>query len=363
MHPASLSGRSRPQTVSDLRAAFDVPAPLTVGLEEEIFLCDPETLAPAPVAPQVVARAGDPRIRLELPAAQVELVTRPHVTVAEAIAELTELRRLLVDATRGLAVPMAAPVHPTAPADGELNAHGRYGEIGAEYQWVARRQVVGALQVHVAVGDADRTLAVYNALRLRLPELAALAACAPFYEGRDTGLASVRPLIAAMLPRQNVPPAIASWEAWAQELEWGERAGTGTWWWELRPHRSFGTLELRVPDTQPTIEMAAAVAGVAHAVVSHLAEHANADDAPTWRIEENRWSAVRHGVEGTMADLETGAPQPTRERLLRLISDVEAHAPGGLDGARALVERNGAMLLREQGLERATRWLTDRFTG
>jgi glutamate---cysteine ligase / carboxylate-amine ligase len=355
-------------TAEQLRAAFDAPAPFTIGLEEEVLLCDPGTLDLAPVAREVVERACDPRIKLELPAAQVELMTRPHPTVDDAIAELADARRTLAAAADGLAVPIAAAAHPTADPEGVLNTGARYDEIGAEYASIARRQLVGSLQVHVAVGGADRTLAVYNGLRPLLPLLAALAACAPFHGGRDTGLASVRPAICDLLPRQGVPPAIPDWDWFARELAWGAAAGRvpepRLWWWELRPHPAYGTLELRVPDTQPTMAMAAAVAGVAHALVRRLAEREDAGEPPpAWRIEENRWSALRHGVEGEMADLTTGARRPTRELLHALISDVEAHAPHGLDDAHALAERNGAMQLREQGLDGATRWLSERFLG
>src|SRR5207302_7619401 len=132
----------------------------------------------------------------------------------------------------------------------ELNRLERYERTIREYGVRAQRQLVCALQVHVSVGDADGALAVYNAARSYLPLLAALAANAPFYEGHDTGLASVRPKLAELLPRQGVPPAIASWEAYAGALSWGAGTGAfpdpGMWWWELRPHPQFGTLEFRV---------------------------------------------------------------------------------------------------------------------
>ena len=228
-----------------------------------------------------------------------------------------------------------------------MNDHPRYRRTVSEFGRYAHRQLVCALQVHVAVGDADRTLAVYNALRSHLPELAALAAAAPFHGGVDTGLASVRPKIAEELPRQGVPPLIESWEAFARALEWGAAAGAvpepAVWWWELRPHTTWGTLELRVPDAQARVGDAAAVAAVAHALVAWLAERHEAGDElprdPSWRIAENRWSACRSGVEGTLADLATGERRPTRERL----ELIETIAPAGaglgcaeeLDRARA----------------------------
>jgi carboxylate-amine ligase len=147
------------------------------------------------------------------------------------------------------------------------------------------------------------------------------------------------------------------------------------WWWELRPHTSFGTLEVRVPDAQVTVDDAAAVIATVHALVAWLGERHDAGEpepppAPTWRIEENRWQALRHGLHGTLADLETGEPTPTRERLHALLDELAPHA-GALGGeaelrhARRLVESNGAMRQREVhssgGIRGLTEWLVEGF--
>ena len=119
----------------------------------------------------------------------------------------------------------AAAVHPFSSPAGELNQFERYGHTLAEYGPVARRQLVCALHVHVAVGSADETLAVYNAARSYLPLIAGLAANGPIYAGADTGLASVRPKLCELLPRQGVPPALGSWEELAAAYRWGAAAG------------------------------------------------------------------------------------------------------------------------------------------
>jgi glutamate---cysteine ligase / carboxylate-amine ligase len=355
-----------------LESIFDAPDPLTVGLEEEVMLLDPETLDLAPAAPAVLARLeGDPRFKGELPASQVEIVTEPVANVADAVAALAKGRADLAAATDGLALPAAAGVHPFAALEGELTASSRYDGIRAEYGSIARRQLVAALQVHVAVGDASRTLEVYNALRERLPEIAALAANARFFGGRDSGLASVRPKVSELLPRQGMPPPISSWEEFAAELAWGRTARAvpepRLWWWELRPNPAFGTLEVRVPDAQSTIADAAGVAAFVHALVSWLGDREpEGRTAPTWRIEENRWSAARHGVEGAMADLETGEPEPTRARLRRLLDEVAAVGAGEeLREARRLVDRNGSIrqgeIAAERGIEGLASWLAENF--
>jgi len=317
----------------------------------------------------VVAVADDRRIKPELPACQVEIMTGAHPDVAGAVAELAEGRRSVRRACGEAVRPVAAAVHPLATGTVELTPSARARALAAEYGEVAARQVVGALQVHVALGDAGRALAVYNALRGHLPELAALAAAAPLHEGRDTGFASVRPLIAAQLPRQGVPPVIASWDDHAADLRWGAVSGHVSeprrWWWELRPHVEHGTLEVRVPDVQPTVGAASAVAATVHALVRHLgARHDDAAPLPapaTWRIAENRWAALRDGVHGQLADLETGEPASAADRLLALLDEVEPHAAGDLDGARRLVEANAADDLRAVGVDGAVGWLAEVF--
>jgi carboxylate-amine ligase len=327
-------------TERELRAVFDAAEPLLIGLEEEAMLLDPETFALAPVAGQIDAPA-----KRELPACQLELVTTPQPTPEAAIAELAARRRELADACDGIALPACAGVHPFATL-GRLSEGDRYAEIEREYGDVARAQLVCSLQVHIAVGGADRTLAVYNALRGRLPELAALAANAPFHAGRDTGLASVRPLIGGLLPRQGVPPAIESWRAFGEALTWLQAGGIASrqWWWELRPHVAYGTLELRVPDAQTTLADAATVVRHAHRLVTELVARYDAGEAlpvpETWKIAENRWIALRDGLDAELADLESGERRRVRELVPATTNGALRQRADGLpDAARRLAER------------------------
>ncbi|MEA2149475.1 MAG: glutamate---cysteine ligase / carboxylate-amine ligase [Solirubrobacteraceae bacterium] len=364
-----------------LRQLFDRTAPLTVGIEEELMLLDAQTLELAPRAPELLRALGaDPRVKLELPAAQLELVTPPSTTVADAVGHLRATRAHLAEAAGRLGLRLAgAGAHPFSAPLGTLNGGARYDATHAEYGAVAEAQLVCGLHVHVAVGGADAVIAVHDALRSHLPELAALAAAAPFYAGRDTGLASVRPEISTLLPRQGVPPALGSVEEFAAQLAWGAAAGAVAdprrWWWELRPHPIHGTLEVRVCDTQPDVRGAGALAGVVHALVAELAaRHARGELPPPaagWRIAENRWSACRYGLGGRMADLATGGREPTARRVGRLLDEVAgaAHSLGcdaELGDARRLLEAGGdAARQRAVGAERGahglTAWLADRF--
>ena len=367
-----------PPSAAELRARFDAGGPLTVGLEEELMLLDPVTLDLTPEAPAALGRlADDERFKLELPAAQIEVVTAPSATVGEAALALGAARERLAEALSGSYRLAGAGVHPFAAAHGVLNSTPRYDETAREYGLVARRQLVFGLHVHVAVAGADRALAVYNALRSHLPEIAALAANAPYYEGRDSGLASVRPKLSELLPRQGVPPALATWESLAQAFAWGHRAQrfrAAQWWWEARLHPVHGTIEVRVPDTQITVADTAAVGAIVHSLVHHLAARHDAGDLPpvaeTWRIEENRWSACRHGLDGGLADLATGEAVPTRERLDCLLGELavsaaQVGATHELERARGLLEANGAQRQREVassgGLRELVTWLADGF--
>lgn len=362
---------------AELRRRFESTGGFTVGLEEEAMLLDPRTGDLAPVAAQLLERlAGDPRFKPELPAAHLELVTGAHETVTAALAELTDARRQLASAAAGVARPAVAGVHPTAERSGELSRGARYDALREEFGPIAEQQLVASLQVHVAVGGAERALAVYNALRCLLPELTALAANAPFHAGRDTGLATVRPTISQLLPRQGVPPRLESWEHFSAELAWGAAAGSppSRWWWELRPHPRFGTLELRVPDAQTTLREAAGVAALAQALAAWLAERFDAGDplpdAATSRIAANRSAALRQGLEAQLSDLASGERVPVRDRLRALIDAVEpvAERLGSaalLVHTRALNERNGAIHQREvaaqRGLSALPAWLADSF--
>ncbi len=365
-------------TAAELRTTFDAPEPLTLGIEEELMLLDPETLDLLPRAAEVVEAAADERFKLEMPAAQLELTLPPAHNVPDAIAALARGRQDLAAAAAPIGRLAAAGVHPFAAPVGRLNAGERYAPTEAEYGEIARGQLVCALQVHVAVGGADRSLGVYNGLRPWLPLIGALAADAPFHGGRDTGMASIRPKIAEQLPRQGMPPAIGSWEAFAAALAWGAASGSvpdwRQWWWELRPHAAFGTLEVRVPDAQATVEDAAAVVALVHALVGWLAELHDAGEpvasADTWRLEENRWSAARWGMDAGLADLRTGERTPARELLERLLWNLEPVAArlgcaAELADVPRLAAHNGAARQRavaaEGGVRAVTAWLADAY--
>src|SRR2546427_565244 len=189
-------------SADDYRERFERTGPNTIGLEEELMLIDPATLSLAPFVEEVLAAFdGDSRFTRELRRAQLELTTAPCHTVGESCEELREARADLVERLAGQVRIAAAGTHPVSTDWGELSEGERYRQLIEEYTWMGLHGLPCGLHVHVAVGGAERTLAVYNAMRSYLPEIGALAANSPFLAGQDTGLASIRLKLTEQLAR------------------------------------------------------------------------------------------------------------------------------------------------------------------
>jgi glutamate---cysteine ligase / carboxylate-amine ligase len=322
-----------PLRVDRCVAAFEETQSFTIGAEEELMLVH---RASGDLAHEVdrVLDPSDSRFAPELRAAQLEIITPICATAADVCRELASARRTLTERLPPELALLAAGTHPTSTSWGEIANGDRYRDIADEYAFAASRTLVCGLHVHVAVGGAQRALAVYNALRSFLPELAALAANSPFFEGLDTRMCSVRPKMNELYPRSGIPPAFSSWDELVRFLEWGRRGGLfpdfSYLWYEMRPHLRYGTLEIRVADTQTTVDDAAGYVALVQALVAWLADRFDAgEELPvheTYRIAENAWRAHRYGLGGWLVDLDSGEPQPTRLRIANLVGLLESYA-------------------------------------
>jgi carboxylate-amine ligase len=348
---ATRVGRAHVPTKSLLRRAFDAVSDLTVGAEEELLLLDPGTLAPAAASEWLLAGLGESRMhRPELWSAQVELVTDVGDSPAAVVADLRAARMQLVEAAAGrLRIaglgthPMALPAQTFSPGD-------RYAEIVEHHRLGARLGALASgLHVHVAVQGADRALAVYNAVRGYAPLFTALAANAPFIAGEDTGLATVRPMLADGLPRQGVGPHLPTWSDLEELVEWGRRTGAipdpAKLWWECRLNLRLGTVELRAPDAQSSLDDDHALIALTHALVADLCERLDGGERlpahDTLRIQENRWRAMRFGMKAELIDLESDRPVHARDAVAGLLDRVARHAPpAGLAHVRSLAARD-----------------------
>ncbi len=349
---------------------------LTLGLEEELILVDPDSFEPADEIEHVLSTVSGARFEAEFRASQVELVMPVSLTAADLGRELSLARTTLVEALDGRVRLLAAGTHPVSMRPARVTDRPRYRRIASEYPWVTRRGVPSGLHIHVGIGDPDEALAIYNAARAYLPELAALGANSPFFEGGDAGLASTRLKLVEDLPRAAIPPAFASWRELAGFVSWGAAAklfpDLTFLWWDLRPRPDLGTIEFRVADAQTPVEHSTALVAICQSLVAALRlryrESGSLPVQPSHVIAENRWRAVRDGLEGELVDPATGESEPARARIAGLLLELEPFAAelgcrSELEGAWPLLVRNGANRQREiaagRGLPGLLGWLAD----
>jgi len=338
-------------TRSPLRRPFDAVSDLTVGAEEELLLLDPGSLEPAAASGWLLAELGESRMhRPELWSAQVELVTDVGDSPAAVTGDLRGARTRLAEVAAGRLRIAGLGTHPLALPAETFSPGDRYAQIVEQHRLGARLGALASgLHVHIAVHGADRALAVYNAMRGYAPLFTALAANAPFIAGQDTGLATVRPTLADALPRQGVGPHLPAWSDLEELVEWGRRTGAipdpAKLWWECRLNLRLGTIEMRAPDAQSSLDDDHALIALAHALVADLCERLDGGERlpahDTLRIQENRWRAMRFGMDAELIDLDTDRPVPAPDAVARLLDRVARHGtPESLAHVRALAARD-----------------------
>jgi carboxylate-amine ligase len=320
------------------------------------MLLDPDDLTPANRIDEVLASLPPKlpgRPSAETHACAVELASRPHARVAAAAADLAEMRRALARALVELRLCGAvAGTHPLALwSEVKASSGSRYRRISASMRGLAHREPTFALHVHVAVPDGEAAVRALDGLRRDLPLLLALSANSPYWQGRDTGLASARTPIFSMFPRVGIPRRFASYAAYVGLIDGLVAAGAVSdpsfLWWDarLRPH--LGTVEVRVMDAQTRIADAAALAALVQCLVRLGAEGALDQDAPPPEaLAENRFLAARDGIAARF--VEPGPPR-MRPAVLRLGEVLEACRPvaaqlgcrAELDAVAALAEHPG----------------------
>jgi len=318
------------------RETFEVSNDLTVGIEEEWALLDPETLDLVPRFEVLRdAGAGDPvladAIAGELISSEIEIRSGRGEDIADARARQQDARRRLFALAESHDVRLGSTgTHPLSDYREQHiidTEHYRRVEEGLKY--VAWRNNTFALQVHVGVQGADRAVRVCDRLRPVLPLLLAISANSPYVDQIDSGLHTARTQIfTKSFPRCGVPDAFGGWAAWADYVDLLVRTGSivefTQLWWSIRPHHSFGTVEVRVCDAQTTATEADALAELMVACVAQALREIDAGetarDLPGRLIEENMWRAIRYGQDGRLLDLDADRIEefPASEALDRL---------------------------------------------
>jgi carboxylate-amine ligase len=343
------------------REVFEASDDFTVGLEEEFGILDPENHELAQRFPELYDVAQDDELLAESVAgelieSEIEIRSGRGEDFADAVERQRQARRRLFGlAAENDALLMATGTHPWSPWQEQRiidTEHYRLVEEGLKY--VAWRNNTFSLHVHVGVRGADRAVAVCDRLRPLLPELLAISANSPFLDGRDSGLQSARSQIfTKSFPRCGIPDVFGSFAAYADYVRFLVRTNSivehTQLWWSVRPHHSFGTVEVRICDAQSRAEESTALAALIVACVAQAAidyDEGVPFEHPERRlIEENFWRAIRFGLDGKFVDLERAEEFPAAALADRLLAWTgPARAALGIDPE--LAGENGAQRQR-----------------
>src|SRR3989440_3150823 len=327
---------------SVLDHAFGQSDPYTLGVEEEYMLLDGETFDLVQHIDTVLAAVAghelEPVINPELMQSVLEIATPVCHTPSEMAAQLRRIRAYVIDVAReqGMRVGSAG-THPFSLFERQrITAKDRHRALVDQMQYVARRELIFGLHIHVAVDDAEKAIQVVNGMLPQLGPLLALSASSPFWRGEPTGLRSSRQMIFAAFPRSGPPPRFRNYAEYAEVVGQLEKTGCipdyTHIWWDIRLHPRLGTIEIRICDATTRLEDVVAVTAFCQALVKHYCEqYARGNRIPSYHrilTTENKWLAARYGLEAPVMDLATGRRNriPVAQLIRRTVKEIEPHA-------------------------------------
>ncbi|MGH2747597.1 MAG: glutamate--cysteine ligase [Actinomycetota bacterium] len=310
----------------------------TLGVELELQLVDESgALATDTAATKILAELeGHPGYKHELLECTIEVITDICPTVGQARRDLDgKLGRLVEVADRlGYRV-ISSGTHPfSAWSDQTVSPDPRYHRLIEDCQWTARRLLIFGVHTHVGVRSGEEAIAVGNSLATFIPHFLALSTSSPFWQGRDTGLASTRSKVFESLPTAGLPYTMENWGQFQRFMRTLIGAGTirsiREVWWDIRPHPGFGTIELRICDGISTMDETCAINALSQALVVWLAErYNNGLEVPThhaWTIRDNKWRAARYGLDAEIIRDEEGNLVSLRRSIGDLVERLEPTA-------------------------------------
>ena len=340
--PPSITGKGAAHSGSVLDHAFGTGDAYTLGVEEEYQLLDGETFDLVQhIDTMLEAVSGhelEARINAELMQSVIEITTPVCHSAGDVLRWLTTLRGYVTEIAQkeGLRVGSAG-THPFSLFERQrITAKDRYRALIDQMQYVARRELIFGMHVHVAVDDPEKAIQVVNGLLPQLAPLLALSASSPFWRGEATGLASSRQMVFSAFPRSGPPPRFRDYADYAEVVGQLERSGCipdyTHIWWDIRLHPRLGTIEIRICDGVTRVEDAVAIAAYCQALVKQLCERYEAsEEIPSYHrilTSENKWLAARYGLEAPVMDLGSGRRNrvPIARLVRRTVADVEPHA-------------------------------------
>src|SRR2546423_2005981 len=322
IYPASITGKAARFAPggSVLDHAFGKSDPYTLGVEEEYMLLDGETFDLVQHIDTVLAAVAghelEPVINPELMQSVLEIATPVCHTTGEIADQLRRIRGYVIGVARDQGMRVgSAGTHPFSLFERQrITAKDRYRALVDQMQYLARRELIFGLHVHVAVDDAEKAIKVLNGLIGHLAELVALSASSPFWRGEATGLRSSRHMVFAAFPRSGPPPRFQDYADYAEVVGHLDRTGCIAdythIWWDIRLHPRLGTIEIRICDAVTQLEDVIAITALCQALVKHYSERYDArEEIPSFHrilTTENKWLAARYGLEAPVMDLVTG---------------------------------------------------------
>ncbi len=347
---------------------FGEGGPWSLGVEEEVMILDAESLALTPGVEALVGWAEGHSlpgvIKMELLASMVELATGVCASPADALTDLTALRAGAAEAAaeHGLVIAAAGTHAFSLPTAQQIAPDPRYLEFVKYAGISARRQAVCGLHVHVGMPGPDECMVALEGVLAWLPVVLALSANSPFLAGEETGLCSARAEVLAELPRAAAPPVFASygeWEAFVERfVRLGLADGYTRFWWDIRPHPRFGTLEIRAPDQPTDVALTAAFAALLQALCKTVLDGSAGPQAQRGDYAQNRWAALRYGPRAELIHPDGERLAPASElgaELLELVAPAARELGteellGTLDPTRCEADRQ-LEVARAEGLE------------
>jgi carboxylate-amine ligase len=361
--PGSITGATDGLAASVLDHRFGTGAPYTLGVEEEYMLLHPTSFDLVQHIEMVLdAIQGDEladRLNAELMQSVLEIATPVCRTAGDVMRELATLRGYVRDVARSQELRVgSAGTHPFSLFERQrITAKDRYHALIDQLQYVARRELIFGMHIHVAVDDPDKAVQVVNGLLPHLAPLLALSASSPFWRGETTGLASSRQIVFSAFPRSGPPPRFRDYADYAAVVGQLERTGCIAdythIWWDIRPHPKWGTIEVRICDAVTRLEDAVAIAAYCQALVKQLSErYDEGKEIPSYHrilTSENKWLAARYGLDAPVMDLATGhrIRMPVAKLVRRTVRELEPHArelgsERELEGIAALLGRGNS---------------------
>jgi carboxylate-amine ligase len=341
-YPPAITGKSGVAGGSVLDHRFGSSDPYTLGVEEEYMLLDAETLDLVQHVDTVLAAMTgsefEAHVNPELMQSVIEITTPVCRSAAGIHDELRQLRTFVGGVARAQGLRFgSAGTHPFSLFERQrITARDRYHHLVDQMQYVARRELIFGLHIHVGVDDPEKAIQVVNGLLVHLGELLALSASSPFWRGEPTGLHSSRQMVFAAFPRSGPPPRFRDYADYAEVVGQLERTGCIAdythIWWDIRLHPRLGTIEIRVCDAVTRVEDAVALAAYCQSLVKHYCEcHERGTGIPSYHrilTSENKWLAARYGLEAPVMDLATGRRNrvPAAQLVRRTLREIEPHA-------------------------------------